>query len=100
MKKFLALLALLMTLFLAAYGGGAVSQPTPTAEATEAPTHVRPTAIPTNTLVPAAAGAVADVFPCNLRAVDDQGSVLRVVHPQPDPDSPIVGARRAGQGFE
>ena len=106
MKKFLMLLALLMALFLAACGGGAATDtPAETdapveeteAEATEA--EAIPTAAPTDTAVPAAAGAVADVFPCEARAVEDQGSVLRVVYRQPDPGSPIVGARRAGQAF-
>lgn len=104
MKMFLVLLALLMALFLAACGGGAatdtpVETDAPVEETEAEPTVAEPTVAPTDTAVPAAAGAVADVFPCEARAVEDQGSVLRVVYRLPDPGSPIVGARRAGQAF-
>lgn len=101
MKKLVLLgMALSMLLFLAACGGSPAENTAPTAEATEsAPTDIPASPAPTETAVPAAAGTLADTFPCDATMVTDQGNLLRVIHRVPDSTSPVVGARRAGQAL-
>jgi hypothetical protein len=98
-QKLSLILLLLLALFITACGGGAAPAETEAAEATDAPpTQARATAAPTATQVDliADSSAIADTFPCEARTVDDQGSILRVVHRLADPAAPVVGARRAG----